>query len=104
MKKKLLTSLILALTGIANAQLFVKDGSYVFMTNQYMTRRIVLGGISILALTPLSAIAKAATRPTINAYRNPGCGCCEKWAEMLKSAGFEVTMEDAPDLSSRRVP
>ena len=37
MKKKLLTSLILALTGIANAQLFVKDGSYVFMTNQYMT-------------------------------------------------------------------
>lgn len=73
------------------------------MTNKYMTRRIVLGGISVLALTPLSAIAKAASRPTINAYRNPGCGCCEKWAEMLKSAGFEVTMEDAPDLSSRRV-
>ena len=37
MKKNLLTSLIIALTGIANAQLFVKDGSYVFMTNQYMT-------------------------------------------------------------------
>lgn len=73
------------------------------MTNQNITRRIVLGGISVLALTPLSDIAKAASRPTINAYRNPGCGCCEKWAEMLKSAGFEVTMEDAPDLSSRRV-
>lgn len=37
MKKNLLTSLMIALTGIANAQLFVKDGSYVFMTNQYMT-------------------------------------------------------------------
>lgn len=28
---------MLAITGIVNAQLFVKDGSYVFMTNQYMT-------------------------------------------------------------------
>lgn len=28
---------MIALTGVANAQLFVKDGSYVFMTNQYMT-------------------------------------------------------------------
>jgi hypothetical protein len=37
MKKNLLTSLMIALTGVANAQLFVKDGSYVFMTNQYMT-------------------------------------------------------------------
>lgn len=37
MKKILLTSLMIAFTGIANAQLFVKDGSYVFMTNQYMT-------------------------------------------------------------------
>lgn len=28
---------MIAITGIVNAQLFVKDGSYVFMTNQYMT-------------------------------------------------------------------
>ena len=37
MKKILLSSLFVAITGVANAQLFVKDGSYVFMTNQYMT-------------------------------------------------------------------
>jgi hypothetical protein len=37
MKKNLLASLMIALTGVVNAQLFVKDGSYVFMTNQYMT-------------------------------------------------------------------
>jgi len=37
MRKILLTSLMITFTGIANAQLFVKDGSYVFMTNQYMT-------------------------------------------------------------------
>lgn len=37
MKRILLTNLMIAITGIVNAQLFVKDGSYVFMTNQYMT-------------------------------------------------------------------
>ena len=37
MKKILLISFMVAFTGIVNAQLFVKDGSYVFMTNQYMT-------------------------------------------------------------------
>jgi hypothetical protein len=36
MRKILLASFI-AFTGVVNAQLFVKDGSYVFMTNQYMT-------------------------------------------------------------------
>ncbi|CAM4407874.1 T9SS sorting signal type C domain-containing protein [Flavobacterium terrigena] len=37
MKKILLANLLIVFTGIVNAQLFVKDGSYVFMTNQYMT-------------------------------------------------------------------
>ena len=37
MKKILLSGLMLVFTGVVSAQLFVKDGSYVFMTNQYMT-------------------------------------------------------------------
>jgi len=37
MRKIILASVMLVFTGFANAQLFVKDGSYVFMTNQYMT-------------------------------------------------------------------
>lgn len=37
MRKLLLTGLMVAFTGVVNAQLFVEDGSYVFMTNQYMT-------------------------------------------------------------------
>ena len=46
--------------------------------------------------------AKAAAYPAIKAYRNPGCGCCEKWAGQLKLAGFEITMEDDPELEKRR--
>jgi hypothetical protein len=73
------------------------------MENHSMTRRMVLGGISILALTTGTGLAGATSLPAIVAYRNPGCGCCEKWAEQLKAAGFEVSMQDDPDLSARRV-
>lgn len=72
------------------------------MKDHILDRRLVLGVISTLAVTTWTGIARAANLPTIVAYRNPGCGCCEKWAEQLKAAGFEVDMQDDPDLSARR--
>lgn len=38
----------------------------------------------------------------VTAYRNPGCGCCEKWAAQLAARGFTVTMLDDPELDKRR--
>lgn len=72
------------------------------MKNHILDRRAVLGIISTFAVTTWTGIASAANLPAIVAYRNPGCGCCEKWAEQLKAAGFEVDMQDDPDLSARR--
>ena len=69
------------------------------MKTPTMTRRLMLGGFGLFALMPT---AQAASLPAIKAYRNPGCGCCEKWAELLKAAGFAVTMEDDPNLEARR--
>jgi hypothetical protein len=64
-------------------------------------RNLFATAISVLA--PPSMNAWAATYPPITAYRNPGCGCCEKWAGQLKQAGFDITMEDDPNLEARRV-
>lgn len=58
-------------------------------------------GVAMAQLQFISANA-AVGGTTIKAYRNPGCGCCEKWAEMLKTAGYDVTMEDDADLAGRR--
>ena len=44
----------------------------------------------------------ASNLPAVTAFRNPGCTCCEKWAGLLKQAGFEVTMTDDPALDARR--
>lgn len=38
----------------------------------------------------------------LTVYRNPGCGCCEKWAANLRASGFQVDLIDDPDLSARR--
>lgn len=52
----------------------------------------------------LPVIACATSKlPPVTAFRNPGCGCCEKWAGLLTQAGFEVTMTDDPALDERRV-
>lgn len=44
----------------------------------------------------------AAALPDIAVFRNPGCGCCEGWVKHMIAAGFKVTIEDDPNLATRR--
>jgi hypothetical protein len=32
-------------------------------------------------------------------YKSPTCGCCGKWVEHMRAAGFDVTVSDMPDVS-----
>ncbi len=69
-----------------------------------MLRRDVLKLAIGLAASPIvfSSAHAATSKASISAYRDPGCGCCEQWAEILKAAGFAVSIEDDPDLVGRR--
>ena len=31
-------------------------------------------------------------------YKSPTCGCCAKWVEHIKKAGFAVTVKDMPNV------
>lgn len=42
---------------------------------------------------------KASPTPLF-ALRNPGCGCCEGWANHLSEHDFEVDLHDSPALST----
>lgn len=33
-------------------------------------------------------------------HRDPGCGCCEQWAERARQAGYQVAMLDNTDMSA----
>jgi hypothetical protein len=73
------------------------------MKNPKLTRRqsLTLAAAFLPFGTSLARAANPAL-PVIKAYRNPGCGCCEKWATMLQANGFALTMKDDADLATRK--
>jgi hypothetical protein len=35
-------------------------------------------------------------------HRDPGCPCCDKWAELARAAGYQVTIADDPAIAERK--
>ncbi len=63
------------------------------MSQQTLTRRAVLvGGTALMASLPLRTEAQAAG-PAIHVLKDPNCGCCTGWIEILENEGFTVTVE-----------
>ena len=38
----------------------------------------------------------------VTVYKNPSCGCCNKWVEHLKHNGFQVKVDNQPDVTARK--
>lgn len=63
------------------------------MTQDILSRRaILIGGAALLALPPRGSAAQMAG-PAIHVMKDPNCGCCSAWIEILESDGFAVTTE-----------
>ena len=63
------------------------------MTKETLSRRAVLaGGTALLLALPLPTLARAAG-PAIHVLKDPDCGCCSAWIEILENEGFTVTVE-----------
>lgn len=50
-----------------------------------------------LLFAPMSVRAEEAKSATL--YKNPWCGCCTEYGAYLERHGFEVAVEDVPDLA-----
>lgn len=44
--------------------------------------------------------APAPAAATVTVYKSASCGCCNKWIDHLRAAGFTVTAYDTDDLAS----
>jgi hypothetical protein len=53
-------------------------------------------GLSLLSRRSSAAISR------VTVYKDPTCGCCGKWAEHLRSNGFDVTVQETKDLVGYR--
>lgn len=44
----------------------------------------------------------ASAADAVDVYKSPYCGCCEKWVEHLRQAGFDVRTHDVNDVPAAR--
>jgi len=63
-----------------------------------MTRRSL---VSMLPLMLLTAVRAGAQR-TATVYKDPTCGCCTKWVDLLRTSGFAVTIRNIAELDRSR--
>lgn len=55
----------------------------------------------VLACTAFATIpagAQAPAAPKMTVYKSPSCGCCAKWVEHMRQAGFDLTVNDVPNV------
>ena len=64
------------------------------MDNGRMTRRSLLSMLPLVLLTTV----RAGAQRTVTVYKDPNCGCCTKWVDLLRSNGFAVTIKDHAEL------
>ncbi|MGI3210467.1 DUF411 domain-containing protein [Roseovarius tibetensis] len=63
------------------------------MIHNTLTRRAILGGATaLLATGPLQTSAQG-TGPAIHVLKDPNCGCCSAWIDILDRQGFAITTE-----------
>ncbi|MEO8448599.1 MAG: DUF411 domain-containing protein [Gemmatimonadota bacterium] len=72
------------------------------MVGEISRRKMVVElGAAVAALAGLSRIAAGATRgEAMIVYKDPSCGCCGKWIEHVKAAGFTVSVQDTPNMDA----
>jgi hypothetical protein len=63
-----------------------------------MTHRATLLSFCLAAVLAVSASAQAPAAPKMTVYKSPTCGCCAKWVESMKRAGFAVTVNDVENV------
>ena len=69
------------------------------MIDNLLSRRGFIGAsgaATLLAAAPLAAAA----RLSMTTYRDPGCGCCLKWVDAMRRAGFNVTVRETANIAA----
>ena len=58
---------------------------------------LVLGMLVFGESHPANSQQRSAT---VQVYKDPTCGCCEKWVEHLRVAGFVVPVVNSPNMTA----
>jgi hypothetical protein len=56
-------------------------------------------GVTMAAAAALAGAQAKATPVPIKIFKTPTCGCCQKWVEHMRAAGFAPEVEDMPSVA-----
>ncbi len=70
-----------------------------------ISRRTFVGqaaglGLSLAGGKSLWALSKPGGATTMTIYMSPTCGCCAKWVDHVKAAGFQTVVHEDEDMES----
>jgi hypothetical protein len=66
-----------------------------------ISRRTLLTRAAALALGWSGAarlLGASAPKTPMTVYKDPGCGCCEKWVTHMRGAGFELSVQNTTNM------
>ena len=67
-----------------------------------MKRRFLLQTLASLAgAATLAPGLMAQTRPRVEVWKDPDCGCCKDWVSHLEASGFQVKVHDSGNAAAR---
>jgi hypothetical protein len=68
-----------------------------------MQRRFLIQTLACLAATSVLAPAlMAQTRPQVEVWKDPDCGCCKDWVVHMEANGFDVKVHDSGNTAARK--
>jgi hypothetical protein len=65
-------------------------------------RLFVQAALSLGAAALLAPAAMAQTRPQLEVWKDPNCGCCKDWVAHMQASGFDVKVHDSGNSAARR--
>ncbi len=73
------------------------------MKNTLSRRTTLIAAAAALASAPWAALANSPQKlPVMQVWKDPNCGCCKDWVEIVRKAGFEIQTFDTGNTAIRQ--
>lgn len=68
-----------------------------------MTRKLFVALAVVLAVPSLYAQAQRQAAPSVDVFKSATCGCCSKWVDHMRKAGFTVHVTDLAEPELQKI-
>ena len=69
-----------------------------------MTKKLLISLLALALTGPtLTAQGKRAAGPSVDVFKSATCGCCSKWVDHMRNAGFTVHVTDLEEPELQKI-